>query len=138
MSDYKKFLPPEDMPPFHAPFWESIRAHAARIQQCSQCGTMRFIPREICPHCHSGDCEWALISGRGEIYTYTVVHRAPTPAYQADAPYAIVHVTLEEGPRMIANMTGIAPEDIRIGMPVQLTYLDVGENTSLFAFTPTT
>lgn len=136
MSDYSKFLPPDDMPAFHAPFWDSVNARHARIQRCTDCGTMRFIPRELCPHCQSGDVEWVPITGRGEIYTYTVIHRAPTPAYQADAPYVIAHVTLEEGPRMIANVVGIPPEDVRIGMPVQITYFDVGDGKSLFAFAP--
>lgn len=136
MPEYKKFLPPEDMPAFHTPFWESVAAHRAKIQKCADCGTFRFIPREICPRCHSVDVEWTPISGRGEVYTYTVVHRAPTPAYQADAPYVIAHVTLEEGPRMIANLTGIAPEDVRIGLPVQITYFDVAEGNTLFGFIP--
>jgi uncharacterized OB-fold protein len=138
MSDYNKFLPPDDMPMFHAPFWESINNHQAKIQECSDCGIMRFIPLEICPKCHSADYQWAAISGRGSVYTYTIIHRAPTPAYQADAPYVIAHVTLEEGPRMIANMVGINPEDVQIGMPVHITYFHVGDGKSLFAFVPST
>lgn len=136
MTQYTKFLPPADLPEFHAPFWESVNAHAVRIQQCVDCSTLRFIPRELCPQCFSADAEWVPIAGRGEVFSYTIVHRAPTPAYQADAPYVIAHVTLAEGPRMIANLIGIAPEDVRIGMPVSITYFDVGEGKSLFAFTP--
>lgn len=138
MSEYAKFLPPEDMPAFHAPFWDSVAAHQAAIQKCTDCGTFRFIPREICPNCHSMDVEWTPISGDGEIYSYTVVHRAPTPAYQADAPYVIIHVKLEEGPRMIANLTGVAPEEIRIGLPVKITYTDVTDGKTLFGFAPAT
>lgn len=126
------------MPMFHAPFWESINNHQAKIQECSDCGIMRFIPLEICPKCHSGVYQWAAISGRGSVYTYTIIHRAPTPAYQADAPYVIAHVTLEEGPRMIANMVGINPDDVKIGMPVHITYFHVGDGKSLFAFAPST
>jgi uncharacterized OB-fold protein len=138
MSGYTKFLPPDDMPAFHAPFWESVREHRTRIQKCSDCGKMRFIPLEICPNCHSTECDWTEISGRGTLYSYTIIHRAPTPAYQADAPYVIGHVTLEEGPRMIANLVGIQPDDVKIGMSLEITYLDVGDGQSLFAFQPST
>lgn len=136
MTSHDKFLPPEDMPDFHRPFWESVARHAARLQKCSDCGAFRFIPLELCPHCHSEAAEWTPISGRGEVYTYTIVHRAPTPAYQADAPYVIAHVTLEEGPRMISNLIGIAPDQVRIGMPVRMVYEDVAPEVSLFKFEP--
>jgi len=136
MSHYTKFLPPEDMPTFHRPFWDSVAAHQAAIQKCAECGTFRFIPREICPQCHSMEAEWTPISGKGEVYTYTIVHRAPTPAYQADVPYVIAHVVLEEGPRMIANLTDIAIEEVRIGLPVVITYSDVADGKSLFGFKP--
>lgn len=136
MTGYTKFLPPADLPDFHAPFWQSVNAHAARIQKCAVCGTLRYIPRELCPRCHSGDAEWLPISGYGEVYSYTIIHRAPTPAYQADVPYVIAHVTLAEGPRMISNLIDIAPEDVRIGIPVKITYFDIGEGKSLFAFAP--
>lgn len=133
MSNYNKFLPPDDLPAFHAPFWQSVRAHALALQRCESCGTFRYIPLEICPKCHSEEAEWTPVSGLGEVYTYTIVHRAPTPAYQEDTPYVIAHVTLAEGPRMISNLIGIAPEDVRIGMPVRLVYEDIGE-ASLFKF----
>ncbi len=61
---------------------------------------------------------WTPIAGTGEVYTYTVVHRAPTPAYQADAPYVIAHVTMDEGPRMISTLVDRDPAKVVIGMPV--------------------
>lgn len=137
MSEYKKFLPPDNLPALHAPFWESIARHRAAIQQCSGCDTFRFIPREICPQCHSTAAQWVPIGGLGEVYTYTTVHRAPTPAYQADAPYVIVHVTLAEGPRMIANLHGVDPDAVYVGMPVQIDYFDAAEGKTLFCFKPT-
>jgi uncharacterized OB-fold protein len=136
MAEYAKFLPPQDMPEFHRPFWDSIKAHAAKIQQCSGCRRFRFIPTEICAFCHNPHYEWAPISGSGEVYTYTVVHRAGTPAYQADAPYVIAHVTLPEGVRMSSNLIGIKPEEARIGMPVKLVYEDVTPDHTLYKFAP--
>ena len=136
MSLNEKFLPPDDMPEFHRPFWEALKAHELRVQKCDDCGTLRFVPKEICPHCGSLACNWAQVSGRGKVYTYTVIHRGPTPAYQADAPYVIAHVELEEGPRMIGNLTGCAPTEVRIGMPVEVAFEDVAGDWTLFKFVP--
>jgi uncharacterized OB-fold protein len=132
MSDYEKFLPA--IGDLDRPFWDSLKAEEARIQRCDACGMFRFIPREICS-CGSTDATWTAISGKGEVYTYTVVRRAPTPAYQADAPYVIAHVTLDEGPRMIAWLE-VDPEQASIGMPVQIAYRHVTEDQSLFSFVP--
>jgi uncharacterized OB-fold protein len=130
---YEKLLP--EITPLHQPFWDSVKAHAAQLQRCDDCGAFRFIPTELCS-CGSAASTWTPIAGTGEVYTYTVVHRAPTPAYQADAPYVIAHVTLAEGPRMIANVVGVDPAEIRIGMPVRLGYDDVTPEVSLFHFEP--
>src|SRR5438067_4360114 len=86
--------------------------------------------------CGSIKATWTPIAGTGEVYTYTVVHRAPTPAYQADAPYVIAHVTVDEGPRMISHVIGCEPTDVHIGMPVKLVYDDVAPDLTLYKFTP--
>lgn len=132
MSTYDKFLP-EGIPAWQMPFWDSLRRHRAEVQRCDRCGRFRFIPKERCPGCLSPEATWTGISGQGEVYTYTVVHRAPTPAYQADAPYVIAHVEMEEGFRMVANLSGA---EERVGMPVKLTYLDATPEWTLFAFVP--
>jgi uncharacterized OB-fold protein len=134
-TTYDKFLP-EGIPTWQMPFWESLKAHQARVQRCDDCGAYVYIPKERCPKCLGSAMTWTPISGKGEVYTYTVVHRAPTPAYQADAPYVIAHVTMEEGFRMVANVDGIDPGDVRIGMPVQLTYEEATPDWTLFGFVP--
>lgn len=131
----EKFLPPEDMPEFHRPFWDALKAHRLKAQQCDK-GHLRFIPTEICPRCGSQDWTWRRLSGRGTVYTFTVVHRAPTPAYQADAPYVVAHVELEEGIRVIGNVTGCVPDAVHIGMPVEVAFDDVSERWTLYSFTP--
>jgi uncharacterized OB-fold protein len=132
-AGYQKFLP-EDIPDWQMPFWDSLKRRQAAVQRCERCGVFRYIPKERCPACLSPDSTWTEISGRGRIYTYTVVHRAPTPAYQADAPYVIAHVAMEEGFRMVGNVTGIAPEAVEIGMDVHLAYFDATPRWTLFAF----
>jgi uncharacterized OB-fold protein len=135
MSDYEKFLP-EGIPDSHLPFWDSLRDRAVKVQRCDDCGTYRYIPKDICPTCQSDRVTWTPISGRGYVYTYTVVRRAPTPAYQAETPYVLAHVTMTEGFRMIASLTGVDPQAVRIGMPVQIAYEDVTPEWTLFTFQP--
>jgi uncharacterized OB-fold protein len=135
MNDYQKFLP-EGIPDSHRPFWDSLKDRAVKVQRCDDCGTFRYIPKDICPKCWSTSATWTPISGRGEVYTYTVVRRAPTAAYQQDAPYVLAHVTMAEGFRMIASMTSADPETVRIGTPVRIAYQDVTPEWTLFTFEP--
>ena len=132
-TTYDKFLP-EGIPAWQMPFWESLRDRQAKVQRCDRCGSYRFIPKERCPKCLAAEASWAPISGNGRIYTYTVVHRAPTPAYQAEVPYVIVHVTMEEGIRMASMIRGIEPSEVHIDLPVRLTYEDATPEWTLFYF----
>ena len=131
----EKFLPPDDLPEFHKPFWDALRAHRLEVQRCGN-GHLRFIPTEICPRCGSQGWTWQQVGGCGKIYTFTVVHRAPTPAYQADAPYVLAHVELDEGPRMIGTLIRCDPADVRIGMPVEVVFEDVSDRWTLYKFAP--
>jgi hypothetical protein len=131
---FEKFLP-EGIPGWQQPFWGSLRQHDIRVQRCSACGTYRYHPKEKCSRCSSRGAEWAPIAGHGVIYTYTVVRRAPTPAYTPDVPYTIAHVAMEEGFRMIAPLRGVEPEEVQIGLPVVLGYEDVTPEWTLLSFT---
>jgi len=131
VADYDKFLP--EITPLHEPFWAALKEHRVVLQRCSACGQFRFVPCEICP-CGSAASSWEPIAGTGEVYTYTVVHRAPTPAYQADAPYVIAHVTMDEGPRMISTIVDCEPGAVQIGMPVEIVFDDVTEDLTLYRF----
>lgn len=133
---YDGFRP--EIPPLHAPFWEALRSHRLDLQRCTDCGKFRFIPGEICPACHSTGYSWAEVSGRGRVYTYTIVHRAPTPAYQARVPYVIAHVELEEGPRLSTTLVGVDPAAVTVGMPVSVVFDDVEPDLTLYRFSPAT
>ncbi len=135
MAEVGKFLP-ENIPAWQLPFWESLRNHDVRVQRCADCGTFRHVPKEICPACQSAEAMWSPIAGEGEVYTFTIVRRAPTPAYAADVPYALVHVAMKEGFRVVAGLPGIDPTDVRIGLPVRVTYDDVNADWTLLQFEP--
>jgi uncharacterized OB-fold protein len=130
---YEGFAPV--ITPLHQPFWDAVKRHRAELQRCDACGRFRFIPSERC-QCGSPASTWTPVAGTGELYTFTVVHRAPTPYYQGRAPYVIAHVTLDEGPRMISTLEGCEPGDVRIGMPVELVYDDVTPELTLYRFEP--
>ena len=77
------------------------------------------------------------MSGRGRVYTYTVVHRAPTPAYQADAPYVLAYVELEEGVRMPTRLVDVDVDGVEVDMPVEVVFDDVDDDLTLYRFRPT-
>jgi uncharacterized OB-fold protein len=134
VAEYDKFLP--DRSSLDQPFWDATSAHTLHLQRCDRCQSFRFIPSEVCSQCHSEEFTWSPVSGLGSVYTYTVVHRAPTPAYQRDVPYSIVHVALVEGPRMIGNLVGCDPAHVYIGMPVEIAFEDVLPDLTLYRFRP--
>lgn len=129
-------LRPEGVPDWQQPYWDSLRAHAVTVQHCRHCGRPRYAPRELCSNCQSAEAVWGPIAGTGEVYSFTVVRRAPTPAYQAEVPYVIAHVTMAEGFRMIGTLCGVSPDAVRIGLPVRVSYTDVDETWSLLEFVP--
>lgn len=136
MSGATKPLPQPD--PVTAPFWASVRAHAMQIQRCRACGQHIFYPRGLCPHCFASDLEWVQVSGQGTVYAFTIVHRHPNPAFQADVPYIVALVELAEGVRLLGNLTGIAPDPavVKVGLPVEIAYDDVSPDISLPVFRP--
>lgn len=134
MSEYKKPLPEPNLDT--AEYWAAARAHILKLQKCRGCGAFRYYPRPVCPVCMSFDFDWQAVSGRGKVYTFTVIHRAPHPGFKEDLPFVMAVVALEEGPRMLTNITGCAPSDVRIDMPVAVVFEDATDEISLAKFTP--
>jgi uncharacterized OB-fold protein len=88
-------------------------------EQCEHCNAKIFPPRDICPECGRETKTRFGFSGRGEVYSFTIVHDAPV-GYEAQAPYAIALVRLAEGPLVTAQLTDVDTEDLRIGLPVEM------------------
>ncbi len=133
-TDYAKALPEIDEDNFE--FFQSCRDHAMRLQRCNECGSCRYYPSAVCPVCQSFTFEWALMSGKATVYTFTIVYRPPSDAWAADVPYVYALVQLEEGPMMATNIVDCAPDDVRIGMPVRVVYRDVTDEITLPFFAP--
>lgn len=117
-------------------FWQAARRHELRLQRCRQCDEHIFYPRVVCPKCLSDGLEWVAVSGRGKVYSFTVVRRAMHPAFRADVPYVYGIVELEEGPRLTTNIVGCRPEDVRVDMAVEVVFDDVTPEVTLVKFRP--
>jgi len=84
------------------------------VQRCADCGTLRFPPRELCTRCLGRDVAWQEVSGRGEVFSYNVMHQVYHPAFATEVPYAVVVVKLAEGPKITSNLVDCPTDQIRI------------------------
>ena len=119
-----------------AAFWAGMRDGRLLLQHCLACGHVQYYQQGICRSCGSDRLEHRAASGRGRVYSYSVVHRAPGPAFKADTPYAVLLVELEEGPRMISSLVGVDPSVVAIDMAVELVFDPVTEHLTLPRFKP--
>jgi uncharacterized OB-fold protein len=114
MQQRKMAAPP--MSPENAAFWEAAKAGNFLLRKCNDCGRPHWYPRVLCPFCMSERTEWVAASGKGRIYSYSIMRRAPVP-------YAIAYVTLAEGPVMMTNIVECDFEALRIGQEVTLCFV---------------
>ena len=120
-----------------APWWSHIEQGVFALPRCTACMRWHFQPQPRCPHCRSAAIEWQPASGRGEVHSFTVVHRAPSPAFAADVPYAIAIVATEEGPHLMTRLVGIEPDHVRIGLAVRARIAPLApEGAPLVLFEP--
>jgi uncharacterized OB-fold protein/acyl dehydratase len=140
-----KYLPPAKTPakpPRPRPaltqdnaFWfDGARDHALLIQRCTSCGTLRHPPLPACGTCTSLAWDTVESTGRGTLYSFVVVHYPQVPSFEYPLPIGLVE--LEEGTRVVANIDGIAPEDIAVGMHLEATFVDYDDELSLPVFVP--
>ena len=115
-------------------FFEGAKEHKLLIQRCTNCGVLRHPPRPACANCRSFDWDTVTASGRGTIYSYVVNHYPQVPAF--DYPLVVALVELEEGTRLVANVAGITPESIAIGMPVMAHFEAFDDELTLPVFRP--
>jgi uncharacterized OB-fold protein len=126
--------PRPSITPDNAFFFEGAKQHRLLIQRCSSCGVLRHPPEPRCAACGSYEWEAQEASGRGVVHSFVVNHYPQVPAF--DYPLAVGLIELEEGTRLVANVVGIEPAAVRIGMPVEVEWLDLDPDLSLPAFHP--
>lgn len=118
------------------PFWEAAKRHELMMQRCRSGDHLFFYPREYCPVCLSEDLEWVTLTGKGRVYSYTIVHRPANPRFESRVPYVYAVIQLDEGPRMISNVVECDVEDVRVDMSVTAHYDDVTDEVTLVKFKP--
>jgi uncharacterized OB-fold protein len=119
-----------------APFFDGAREGKLMLQHCTACEMWSFPTRERCPHCFAAALEWRQASGRGTLYTYTVMHQVMNPGFASSVPYNIAQVDLEEGVRMVSNVVGIPNDALRVGMKLEAVFEEAGEGVTLPKFRP--
>lgn len=132
MSAYAKPLPAID--DLNRPYWDGAREGELRVQRCLDCGTLSFPAARHCAHCLGERKEWIRTGGRGTVRTFGVFHRLYFPSFEAELPYNVVLVRLDEGPQLYANLVGVRNEDIRIGQRVRARFEPVTDAVTLVKF----
>jgi 3-oxo-4,17-pregnadiene-20-carboxyl-CoA hydratase alpha subunit len=113
-------------------WWDGIAAGELRIQRCKECATLRHPPRPMCGSCQSIEWDWAVSKGAGTVYSYVVMHHPPIPGY--DFPLPVALIDLDEGTRLVANVAGCKPSEVKVGMRVQAKIENVDEEMKLPVF----
>lgn len=133
-AEYSKPLPRPTL--ISKPFWDGLRVEKLLVQRCRSCRRLQHYPRPHCIVCLSQELEWAEMSGRGTVYSFTIVRRAAHPAFAADVPYVLAVIELDEGPHMTGNVVGIPAEEVRIGLPVTAVFEHVTPEVTLLKWRP--
>jgi uncharacterized OB-fold protein len=129
------YLKPVPEPtPESKPYWDALNAGRLVLQACGNCGRVRHYPQPLCDACYSFEVRWIEASGKGKVHSWTVAHHAFNPGFKAELPYVLVTVDLDEGVRLQAPLRGLTDKDIRIGLPVRVTFERVKEGLTLPAF----
>lgn len=134
-DEYRKPLPiPQPESDF---YWQKAREHELWLRHCKECSEAYFYPRDICPACFSRNTVWIKSDGKGTLYTYSIVHRPPTPAFKDEVPYVVAVVDVD-GARIPTNLVCIEPDPrkIRVGMAVEVVFDDVTDAVTLPKFRP--
>ena len=122
------------------PFWDATKQGRLAIQRCAGCLYYNYPPKPACDRCQSTNLAFADVSGKGTVWTYTVMHQKSVAGFEDAAPYVTALVELDEQPMLllVTNLPGVALEAIAIGMRVQVTFEALEDGNMLPQFMPET
>ena len=115
-------------------YWLAAKDGRLVIQRCTACGRYNHPPRPMCPECHGVEMTWQDVSGRGVVYSYSLLHHPQHPSFEYPVPAVLVD--LEEGVRVVSNLVDLPTEDIRIGMAVEVTFAPTADDFAVPVFRP--
>ena len=119
-------------------FWDGCRNDELRMQRCAACKKYRWLPRPMCPHCNALEHEWVTVSGRGKVFSWTVIVHPVHPAANEKVPYNVAQVQLDEDPDLIlvTNLVEIDNDAIRIDLPVEAVFVEYEPGVKIPQFRP--
>lgn len=115
-------------------FWEAARAGTLTVQRCDACEDKHFPGSPVCPKCLSETQSWVPVSGRATLLSWVRFHRAYWEGFRADLPYLVALVGLEEGPMLMTNIVDATPEDLTVGMKLEVCFDKVDDEVTLPKF----
>jgi uncharacterized OB-fold protein len=118
------------------PFFDGAQRGELMIQRCTACAAYLAPGSRACTECLSEALAWVAASGRATLFTFAVMHQQYHPGFVDALPYNLAVVELDEGPRLNTNVVGLANEELRVGLPLVVTFEDVGEGVTLPKFRP--
>ncbi|MFM5931149.1 MAG: Zn-ribbon domain-containing OB-fold protein [Novosphingobium sp.] len=139
MSDLAEPVPLRPLPlpdDASAPFWAAAREHRLELQRCTACGKWNHAPSLACPSCGNLDLGYEQASGKGTLFSWTVIKEPPAPGFQGRVPLIVAVVELAEQPHllMVANLLNVTEAELELGMPLQVTFETVCEECTLPQF----
>ena len=118
------------------PYWDAAGQGRLLVKKCNACGKLHHYPRPFCPSCWSEGVEWFEVSGRGAVYTYSIVHRNDLAPFDQWGAYVPAIVELDEGPRLMTDIVDCEHDALAVGMPVVVAYRELTEAWSAPVFRP--
>jgi uncharacterized protein len=132
--EYTKPVPVPD--PASQPFFDGTLRGELMLQRCGRCGTWMWPVRPRCTSCFSDELSWAAASGRGTLYSFTLVHQLYHPGFATEIPYNVAQVDLDEGVRIITSIVDVDNDELRIGTPLTVTFEPITDQVALPKFRP--
>ena len=134
MSDSSAQIPLPQPTPLSKPHWDGCREGVLRVQRCGDCDSFVFVPKPVCGGCLGTNLSWVESSGRGTLYSYSIVYRPQQPTFEV--PYTVAIVELEEGWHMLSNLIGVEPDEVEIGMSLEVSFERKSDEITLPYFRP--
>ncbi|MGH7774170.1 MAG: Zn-ribbon domain-containing OB-fold protein [Candidatus Binatia bacterium] len=136
-KEISKPLP--EITPVTQPFWEAAKDKRLVLQRCNSCGSFVWCPRPYCSECGSNQLVWTPVSGRGTIYSFTIIREVVgrgARGFEKEIPYVVAWIDLEEGPRLVSNIVQCPIDKVEIGMPVEAVFEEASPGIFLHKFKP--
>jgi uncharacterized OB-fold protein len=132
MSAYGKPLPVIDET--NAGHWNAARCGELHVQRCLTCSTLRYPASRWCSSCLGEESDWLATSGRGQVWSWCIFHRAYFKGFEPELPYIVALVELDEGVRIYSNLIGIPRERLRVGLRLRAVFEAATDEVTLIKF----